>query len=203
MSGKYCLFCGATAVALARALALCSKCKRAAYCSPECQKLDWSVHKLECYKEEPPLPMKTVDMTQDGCRMLNANHAALKMDDQKLHILAALDESAELLLTGMRVDKHVACILTQHYLTGGDDENVWQDAAAMVRAQGGQLVFGWCLYANEHVVCARSSVAWLEGATFWTTLNEATNGALFVPDQRVMEAYRVHGHGPPRQVLWL
>lgn len=29
-------------------LMVCSKCKSAAYCSPECQKADWARHKLQC-----------------------------------------------------------------------------------------------------------------------------------------------------------
>lgn len=197
MSVKFCLFCGVRDTPLQ----CCSKCKKASYCSQKCQQLDWSVHKLECHKE-PLLPMKTIDMTQDGCRMLNANHAALAMDQQSLNILTAFDKNAEMLLAGMRVDKHVACSLTQHPLTTISG-NAWTDAAGLVQNAGGQLIFGWCLYANNHVVCAQSSVAWLDGSTMWTTMEEAKEGALFVPDQRVMESYRVHGHGPPRQVLWL
>lgn len=33
---------------------LCSRCGQKAYCSPECQRKDWKVHKLTCKKAETP-----------------------------------------------------------------------------------------------------------------------------------------------------
>merc|ERR1712070_274024 len=34
----------------------CGVCKKVSYCSPECQKSDWSFHKRNCKKPEEPKP---------------------------------------------------------------------------------------------------------------------------------------------------
>lgn len=46
-SGRGCRGCGATN----RPLLVCSKCKRAKYCSQECQKTAWKTHKKNCKKD--------------------------------------------------------------------------------------------------------------------------------------------------------
>ncbi len=81
---RNCLTCGKQPLAAK----LCSKCKEARYCSPECQKQDWSGHKSDCGKvslkertklalaEPVPLgyeapPVKEILAQMDGFYMFN------------------------------------------------------------------------------------------------------------------------------------
>ena len=44
MADDFCGNCGKASVPLLR----CSSCARTKYCTPECQKQHWSVHKSKC-----------------------------------------------------------------------------------------------------------------------------------------------------------
>lgn len=46
--GKRCKSCKRTKPAKGKRLLRCSRCKKATYCSADCQKLDWSNHKDSC-----------------------------------------------------------------------------------------------------------------------------------------------------------
>ena len=53
---KKCSFCAAPESEL-RKHKLCSACKQAFYCSPDCQKYDWQKkHKLECKELQKKMP---------------------------------------------------------------------------------------------------------------------------------------------------
>lgn len=43
---------------------ICSKCKRASYCSTECQKSHWKVHKKDCKKDFSTQPMTEVEASE-------------------------------------------------------------------------------------------------------------------------------------------
>ena len=57
MSSKVCVVCHK-----ADSLLFCSKCQLTAYCSRECQVLDWKVHKKTCGKVIPALTKTVLDM---------------------------------------------------------------------------------------------------------------------------------------------
>ena len=56
MSPASCNKCGSTRSSLGEALLSCARCKTTFYCGKECQKKDWSKHRLQC-KKIVPFPM--------------------------------------------------------------------------------------------------------------------------------------------------
>ncbi|CAK9101017.1 Putative ATP-dependent RNA helicase ddx17 [Durusdinium trenchii] len=73
---------------------LCSRCGKAAYCSAECQRKDWKVHKLQCQKAETP-ENRISDHLAKG-QLFSAQEALQQLEKPNARLAAELEEKLKL-----------------------------------------------------------------------------------------------------------
>jgi splicing suppressor protein 51 len=126
--------CGKTAAQTGAALKRCSKCKTAFYCSFDCQKAHWKVHKLVCTSTNtgaaaaaaaPPPTVYAPTPSSSGSRGLSADVAK---PFTKLH--------AKTWLHG-RPEKDVYMLLMDSYRLRLEDEYLYEGDAADDSIYGG------------------------------------------------------------------
>ena len=66
---KYCANCGLKGDDLKR----CADCGQVRYCSRECQKKHWKIHKMDCKKSSSSSKQKNIESSSDIC-VLDSNH---------------------------------------------------------------------------------------------------------------------------------
>eukprot|EP00978_Attheya_sp_CCMP212_P010272 scaffold24741_cov53-Attheya_sp.AAC.1 len=79
-----CVYCGITS---SEKLRMCSRCKTISYCSRECQKSHWKVHKKECVKRENE--PKSLPLTWEQVEA----HQGAPVTGKTLEVRVMLDES--------------------------------------------------------------------------------------------------------------
>lgn len=183
----------------------CTRCKSIQYCSRECQRRDWGVHKLGCEILQGMIA-KTIDQDTLDIEVLNPRtDRKLSTHGENTHVVMEMNDHVAKCLQLMKLSS--TPIKMQTTKEPGGFGRCFTNVDLMVAKHGGKPIYGWQIFENEFLVEMEAHCVWANTESSFVNVTpiapqskQVSNG-LFIIDESVGQIGRQQ-RPIPNRVFW-